>query len=189
MFEINGSKMEILMQLIEEFDITTKEANIIFDYLDNHHDILGDDECFQRNNSIPYDEENSVNLLFSESGYYINVKKTTIAVLALVFDYYLTKGIFGTALALSGTELHAIMKLKEEKLCLVKEMIFNHQKLHDSSSLSRFGLECINNDIQCHYNIDGECTLKEDQISLTLDYLSEKGIIKPIFNKYKASII
>lgn len=189
MFEIRGSKMEILMQLVEKFEITTKVANTIFDYLDNHQDILGDDESFESNKANPCEEENSINLLFSESGYYINVRRTTIAILAVVLDCFLTKGMSSAALALAGVELQAIMKLKEEKLCLVKEMIHNRNDLHDCDSLSRFGLECINNDIPCRYNVNGMCTLKKDQLSTVLVYLSQKGIIKPISNKYKATII
>ena len=44
MFKAMGSKMEIIMQMIEEFPITTKEAVLIFDYLKDHPDALNSDK-------------------------------------------------------------------------------------------------------------------------------------------------
>lgn len=189
MFKANGSKLEILMQLVQDFEITTKEAKMIFEYIESHSDILDENESLIRKDTITNEEDDAMNLFLSGSGYYLNVKKITIVLLATIFDCYLTKGMVSAGLTLSGIELQAIMKLKEEKLCLVKEMLLEHQKLYNESDLSRYELECINNDIQCHFNNSGICMLTKEQIATVLDDLFKKDVIEKIGNKYKVHIL
>lgn len=188
MFKASGSKMEILMQLEQEFEISTKESNIIFEYIERHPDILDEEESLTREISEPDEKENSMNLLLPGMEYYLNVKRITIILIATVLDCYLTNGMVSIGLTMLGTELQAIIKLKDEKLCLVKEMLREHQKLYDVSDLSRYKLDCINNDIKCHFNNCGICRLKNEQVTTALDNLSDKGVIKKYGNKYKAHI-
>ena len=192
MFKASGSKLEILMQMGQEFDLSTKEARMIFEYIENHPEILVDKESLTKeetaSNETTEEKKDMLNLLLPEYGYYLNVKRITIVMLAAVLDLYITNGMVSAGLTLLGTELQAIIKLKEEKLCLVKEMLCNHQKLHNEADLSRYERECVNNDIQCHFNCDGICTLSQEQIAIVLNNLSDKDVIEKVGKKYKAHI-
>ncbi len=189
MFEANGTKMEILMQMIQEFEITTKEAKMIFEYIESCPDILDREEIFTSESTITNPKDTSMNLLLSDSGYYLNIKRITIVLLATFLDYYLTNGVMGAGLALFGVQLQAIMKLKEEKLCIVKEMLLDPKKLYNALDLSYYGLECVNNDIECHFNSNGVCTLPKKEVDATLIDLSDKGIAKKTDNKYKINVL
>lgn len=187
MFTVNGSRLEILMQLGQEFELTTRESNTIFEYIENHPDILDEEECFTRK-AVITEEDDSMNLLLHGSGYYLNVRKITIVLLAAILDYYLTNGMASACLTVLGTELQAVTKLKEEKLCLVKEMLREYQKLYDEFDLCRYQYECVNNDIQCRFNIDGICTLKKETITTVLEKLEKVGVIEKVCEKYKVHI-
>ncbi|MFR5764887.1 MAG: hypothetical protein ACLUFB_10900 [Ruminococcus sp.] len=193
MFKAMGSKMEIIMQMIEEFPITTKEAVLIFDYLKDHPDALNSDKevikkTFILNSNSFKENDNVLEFLIPNTGYYINVKRATIIILATILDYYLTNGFANALLTLTGVNGHAIMNLEEEKLCITTEIIHEHKKLHDATDLSRYEQECINNHIRCSYNVSGICTLKENEIANSLEYLAKRGVLTCIDKKYKASI-
>lgn len=189
MFEATGSKMEIVMQMVEELQISTKEASLIFDYLKDHPNLVSDGEKIIDSISAADDENNMLGLLIPDTGYYINVKKATIFVLATILDCYVTKGALNAALTLTGVNCQAILKLKGEKLCLITEMIRERDKLNDATDLSRYEQECVNNHIKCSYNISGVCTLKKEMITSDLKYFEEKEIAERIGEKYKAIIL
>lgn len=187
MFNSDGTKIEIIMQMEHEFDISTQNARLVFEYIQKHPDLLDDDETFTQ--SFTKNKDESFNLLFHESGYYLNIKRITIVLLSTILDYFITKGMANIALAVSGVELRGITKLKEEKLCIVTEMLRKPRKTHDENSLFRYNLECVNNDIKCHYNKSGICTLEKEKLINSLDFLFDNGVVKKEGNSFKVNTI
>ena len=57
--------------------------------------------------------------------YYINLKATTITLIALVLDITVTQGFANAILALTGVNLHAITRLSNNEKCFVMEALKN----------------------------------------------------------------
>ena len=67
-------------------------AKIIVQFFSSYIDILDDDEIFDVKKETRQ-PENGLGFMIPKTNYYLNVKKTTIAFIGLLFDIQFTKGL------------------------------------------------------------------------------------------------
>ena len=119
---------------------------------------------------------------------YINLKASTIALFALLFDIKVTDGIANFVLAATGANLRLIAKTDETEgeKCVLLEVYRkeNHQANPDIFK-QVCGKECINNDMKCKYRSNWTCTMDQERVKEILDNLSDKNVLTKKNNFYK----
>lgn len=186
MFKQYGNKRKILYLLEDNYDISSRDALNILTYLENHQYMLSKEECIQKQCNLSNDNSNNVlNLILPNSNYYINIKDTTILIVALICDIKLTQGFVTFALTIAGISTPTLQKLKDEFLCITKEIIKNGRRITFQELQNKFNTsECINNDIVCKHNNNGMCTFNKNNLLCILNDLENTNILNKEENTY-----
>lgn len=122
------------------------------------------------------------------SGIYINLKASTIALLALLFDINVTDGIANFVLTATGANLRLIAKLDdaEGEKCVLLEVYRKEDHQANPDFFKQVcGKECINNDMNCKYRRNGVCTMDQERVKEILDNLSDKNVLTKRNDSYK----
>lgn len=119
----------------------------------------------------------------------INLKASTIALIALILDIEVTNGIASFILAATGVDMRLITKLDEEmgEKCVLVEVYKKENHKAKSNILNQiYGKECINNDMNCKFRVQGICTIEQENVKEILDDLNNKNVLtkKNDFYKY-----
>ena len=119
---------------------------------------------------------------------YINLKASTIALFALLFDIKVTDGIANFVLAETGVNLRLIAKLDdaEGEKCALLEVYRKEDHQADPDIFKQIcGKECINNDMNCKYRDQGMCTINQIKVNEILDNLNDKNVLAKVNEFYK----
>ena len=92
--------------LIDYYD--EQDIPIIQHCLGTLHDALNETECLKVNSR----EDSTLNLIIMDGKYFLNVRKTTIALIGLVLDIAFAKGFASFVLAVFGLNAAKIRKLE-----------------------------------------------------------------------------
>lgn len=119
---------------------------------------------------------------------YINLKASTIALLALLFDINVTNGIVNFVLAATGVNLRLIDKLDEAEgeKCVLLEVYRKEDHQADPDIFKHVcGKECINNDMNCKYRRNGVCTMDQERVKEIFESLYAKNVFTKRNDYYK----
>lgn len=111
---------------------------------------------------------------------YINLKASTIVLLALLFDINVTNGIENFVLAATGVNIRSIAKIDEAEgeKCVLLEVYRKEDHQADPDIFRPVcGKECINNDMNCKYRCMGVCTIDQERVKEILVNLSNKNVL------------
>ena len=156
--------------------------------------ILSNDEKLEFQNWILLHSPNTLHslgihkFLISKCNVYINFKVSTIALIALILDIEVTNGIASFILAATGVNIRSIAKINESigEKCVLLEIYRNDRHKTKLSTLKNmFCRECINNDMNCKYRIQGMCTIDSEKINEILENLKDKNVIVKENDFYK----
>ena len=112
--------------------------------------------------------------ILMDTNYFINLKATTIAFIALVLDITLTEGIASIICALTGIKIRAITRLSNDEKCIVKEALKNKSREFECTMF----LLCRNNLKGCEYRCGKRCGMTELEMQKALDNLVSKNVFK-----------
>ena len=119
---------------------------------------------------------------------YINLKASTIALIAFLFDINVTDGIANFVLAETGVNIRSIAKTDEAEgeKCVLLEVYRkeNHQANPDIFK-QVCGKECINNDMNCKYRCNGVCTTDQERVKEIFESLNAKNVFTKRNDSYK----
>lgn len=107
---IQGSENAVISELSEY--MKEGSAKLILQNLPLFADILDNDEKFHTEKEIP-ERENKLGFMVPKTNYYLNVKKTTIAFIGLLFDIQFTYGFTSFVLGIFGITADTIRKLSD----------------------------------------------------------------------------
>ena len=119
---------------------------------------------------------------------YINLKASTIALFALLFDIKVTDGIANFVLAETGVNLRLIAKLDvaEGEKCVLLEVYRKDDHQADPDIFRPVcGKECINNDMNCKYRCNGVCTMDQERARNIFESLNAKNVFTKRNDCYK----
>ena len=119
---------------------------------------------------------------------YINLKASTIALIALLLNINVTDGITNFVLAATGINLSLIGKLDEAEgeKCVLLEVYRKENHQADPDIFNQIcGKECINNDMNCKYRRNGVCTIDQEGVKEILDNLNDMKVLAKINEFYK----
>ena len=119
---------------------------------------------------------------------YINLKASTIALLAILLDIKVTDGIANFVLAATGIDLRRVVKLDESEgeKCVLLEVYRkeNHQANPDIFK-QVCGKECINNDMNCKYRRNVVCAMDQERVKVIFESLHAKNVFTMQNDCYK----
>lgn len=181
-FSARGSIQSICEKLSYITADDSENARAIVDYLIDNKDILDSEESLTTSIDFPSFPSGVVGFMTPEYNYYINIKITTIVVLALILDITLTKGVISTVLNMCGFSSTSVVKLDERngEKCIVKETLLIDNKIGSQNILSRFAGKCCNNDLNCRFRDGDDCTCRKEDIITIYQRLTEKNLFKKI---------
>lgn len=119
---------------------------------------------------------------------YINLKASTIALIALLFDINVTNRIANFVLAAIGVNLRLIAKIDENigEKCVMLEVYRKENHQADPDIFKQIcGEECINDDMNCKYRCNGVCTMAQEQVKNVFENLCNKNVLTKKNNSYK----
>lgn len=175
-FMIDGTKKDIILALYNNGIDKMEDAERLLDYLFQNREFLGKDE--EIDNEEP--TEDFMGLTVCDNSYYVNVKTTTIVILATLLDICLTKGFASVALSLFGVYPTAFARIEEKsgEKCILKEILTRKQKMGNLQILEHNNGKCCNPFSCCKYRKGEECSCTGDDIILIYEKLSEKNVLK-----------
>lgn len=113
--DFNDAKIDLLIKLLEQ--ISESDIKNYIMELDDH--VITDIEFPEKRNS------HSLSLLIPRTRYFINIRRTLIAIIAFLIDFFATKGATTLTLTLLGQINKVVYKLNDEELMvlnIVKEL-------------------------------------------------------------------
>lgn len=182
-----GSEQSIIYQ-IEKMGFDKCESEKIFDFITSNKCLLSDDEFI--NKSLHNDDSNPGIIYYMipnlNYDYYINLKYSTIMIVALLLDIKYTKGFSTLALNLSNINIPHIIKVDENngEKCILKETLSLKNKTGTNTVLLPFHGECCNNNYICKFRRIDKCECAKENIDEIYKQLTKKGIFKKEGDKY-----
>lgn len=172
---------EFFNQLFDQSLITYKVKDII-------GNILSDDEILEKEMEFPKLPSGMLGMLIPKYNININIKISTLALIALILDITVTKGIASYILGMTGLNIRSIVKLDEaigEKCVLIEVYRKEHHKADAGIFTQISGRECVNNDMDCKYRVQGLCSIDQVKVKEILEDLTNKNIFTKENNLYK----
>ncbi|MDF2926529.1 MAG: hypothetical protein K0R57_5443 [Paenibacillaceae bacterium] len=172
-------KNRILEDLCDTLEIDNEDSIKIFNFLRG-----GTDSSLLSHALVAMEDETGSNrqLLLPNGLYYINVKTTTLIMIAFVLDITLTHGVLTTFLGLTGSTSKTISIISPEhgETCILREALLSKEQTVNKNVLIKNGKECVNHDIRCLYRNEEECRCSPEEVDNILLRLSNKNIFKKI---------
>ncbi len=177
----NAEFVEVMRQLNE---ITTSGNLVrkVFDFINVHKQILTSEEYFYENTTMPRMPPGVIGMMVMKSKYSINMKISTILILALLIDSQLVLPIASNFLGFIGYSTKVIEKIQDNERCIIIDILLGGKKTYQE--FNYYKNECILNDINCPYRKEYVCDRKIDVIKDIIKKLEEKIIIKHVNGKY-----
>lgn len=176
--EFRGREEELCGYLVKQGVETKEDAKRLLDFLKANKSILSETEKYSLDTTYPSPPPGMMCMMVARYDYYINLKVTTIALVALLLDINVSKGIASTLVSLSGAPSQAFVKLNEEngEKCILKETLLQPRKKGNKEILNKFNGECCNNHMDCQYRRANECRCTEENVLSIYERLTEKNV-------------
>ncbi len=148
---------------------------------------LGEGEVIETEMRLPSVPGDVLCMMIPGTNYHINVKASTIMVIALLLDIKLTCGFASMLLGMKGFNTYSIVELDawNGEKCLVINALLNknhHLLLED---FSQYKAQCVNNHIKCKYQNNGSCSISSDDLVKLFMTLCDKNVFTQIGDHYK----
>lgn len=177
-FMIDGNKKDAILALHNCGIEKLEDAEKLLDYLYQYKKFLSNGESIEFENDMA--DNKTMGLTFFDSSYYVNLKTTTIVIMAALLDISLTKGFASVALSLFGGSSTAFARIEETngEKCILKETLSEKQKVGSADILKKHKGQCCYPISNCKYRNDEECKCAEDDIIAIYEKLCEKNVFK-----------
>lgn len=163
------------------------DINTFLEYIYKNKNVLSSDEVYEIKTKFPSFGARMMGFMIAENEYYINLKYSTIIILALILDIEFTKGFASVLLGFLGITDTTFVKISEyngEK-CIIKETINQKEKIGNEKILEKYHGECCNNQYNCKYQDTDKCKCCKTDIMNIYNSLCDKGIFKKYASSFK----
>ena len=192
-FYKGSNYQELKAAFLEYFD--ERYIVEIFELIDEYKDyILEDEEKFEINASDNERKDyQGYNMIIPTTNYHINIKRATIVFLQIFGEAILQAKIAGNQ-QLKVSIIPSMIRLKEclirlneenGEVCVCKEIKCKKGSLGGWDDFCNSSKECVNNNLNCSFNHDGNCNLTKEAFENILSVLIEKKIVEMNNGEYK----
>lgn len=172
---IQGDENTIIQELSKYMN--QGGAKLIVQNLSSFKEVLCDDEAFDVKKDRQ-GQENGLGFMVPKTNYYINLRKTTIAFIGLLFDIQFTKGFASFTLEIFGITADTIRKLSEIEKCVLLLIKTDSITLDDGQYALSGAPNCMNFTLGCTYCQYDKCDLSKEVLNDTVRKLLDEKIIK-----------
>lgn len=164
--KLNGSENDVYKELAALGLNNSCDAEQIITFLKHNKDLLGSEEAIETSMEVPPSLPGMMSLVIMRKNLYVNLKLSTILIVALLLDIHITAGFSQLLTAMMGISSHAIVTFGEEngEKCIIKETLRTQNKIGHPDMLSKFHGECCNNDLKCRYRVEDKCCCTPERI-------------------------
>jgi len=182
-FYFKGTKESLELKL-SEF-MTDADIQTFIDALDKIVEFIDEDEYVEKQLIFPEPPPGMLSFLIPIINLNINLKATSIATIALLFDINLTLGVSSAFLSMSGFNDRAFAFLNEpEERCLVMEAL-RTERIINKDVFSSHNSECVNDQLICQHRNERRCSIEEDEVEKILDSLCDRNVFTKTGTTYK----
>ena len=174
--KVNNSDKAEVMQQFRGITNSGTLVDKVFSYLQKHEEILDDDEYVKEITELPHMPPGFMGMMIMNTKYSVNVRKSTIVIIAFLLDLSFSKGIASLTLNLIGFSTQVLQKIKNEEKCLITDILLRNKK--EAGDFNYNNNECVQNDIECPYRDENICKRTIEIINSQLERLIEQQIIK-----------
>lgn len=175
------------------FKALFKQKAITYELEEDIKNLLSKDEKLEMTTEFPQMPPGTLGILIpkTKTNLYVNLKVTTITLIALILDAEITKGMASFILAATGFNTNSIVKLNEEvgEKCILLEI---YRKQHHEAKLDIFdqicGKECVNNHMNCKYRNQDVCTISKEEVKDFLERMVNKNMFCKKGELYKYNL-
>ena len=172
---IQGDESTIIQELTKYMN--QGGAKLILQNLSSFMDVLDDDETFDVREEKQR-KEDGLGFMVPKTNYYLNVRKTTIAFIGLLFDIQFTQGFASFALNIFGITADTIRKLSNIEKCVLLLLKSNSITTNNGGYVFSSTPDCMSFALECTYCQYDRCCLPNDVLNDTIQKLLENKIIK-----------
>lgn len=185
--ELCGSSDEVYKRIASIGLSNTRDAEQIITFLKHNGDLLCSDEKIESIMEMPESSPGMMSMVVMRKNLYVNLKVSTILIVALIFDIHLTKGFAQLLTAMLGISSRSVVTFSEEngEKCIIKETLRTKDKIGHPSILAKFKGECCNNNLNCKHRIDDKCYCTPDKVKEIFDNLEDCNMFKKEGDFYK----
>lgn len=171
----NAEKIDVMRQLK---DITNSGELVdkVLNFLQKHNKLLEKNEHIIVKQETPKMPSGVLGMIILKTKYSINIKKSTIVIIAFLLDVNFSKGITSLALNLVGFSPQVLQKITDDKKCLVSDVLIGNKK--DFNDFNYYNKKCIHTGIECPFRDVCTCKRTDEEIRNQIEYLKLKQIIK-----------
>jgi len=176
--KLSGNISDLSEHLVEY--MSRNDVEILIDYIDEYSFLLSDDEYFHSDYTTPSEKQlNHFDLTggVGNSIYHLNIKKTTLALLCLALDIYLTRG-FATFISTIVFGSPEVIKLDDKEKCFILRLKLNKNSISRDDELFNFQEKCLFRELRCkHRDEDDNCQLSENRTEEIVEDLLLKRVV------------
>lgn len=172
---IHGDENAIIQELSKY--MSQGGAKIIVQNLSSYIDVLDDDETFDVKEE-KQEQENRLGFMVPKTNYYLNVKKTTIALIGLLFDIQFMEGFASFVLGIFGITADTIRKVSEIEKCVLLLIKTDSIIMEDGKYALSSTPNCKNFTLRCTYCQYDKCHLSKEVLNDTVQKLLDAKVIK-----------
>ena len=171
--KIIDDKFSVINNMASFLGISGENAEKLFEILNSKEYSFAGQELI-----AIQEESDDKSILFMGGLYSLNIKATTLVVLAVLLDMKVTNGMAGMIIQLTGLGKQGIAKLNEYlgERCIAREAAL--LKEIDKNVLDANHGECVNNDLECKFQEKGECRCTFTEVEKIIDKLEKEGVLE-----------
>jgi len=171
---IEGSETEVIHTLSEFMN--EGSVLLLIRSMPLYSTLLDDCETFKRADNQP--SENDMGLIVPKSNYFVNMKKTTIALVGLLLDVRFTMGFSSFVLSHFGIQAEAIRKLSPVEKCVLLHIKASSIRTSEGTCYINSPTLCIQKGFDCeHRSTSINCEITNESLEHVLKALIEKDVI------------
>lgn len=172
---VRGDEKEIIAELSKYID--PGDVRIVVRSLPVFSELIDDDEVLEISKETQ-EQGSSMGFVVPKTNYYINLKKTTIALIGLLLDIGFAEGFAAFILGIFGVSADVIRKLSDTEKCVLFLVKADAVLVKAGKYELKESAICINYARECGCRQYDKCSLFEDVLTDTVRKLLEKNIIK-----------
>lgn len=172
---IQGDENTIIQELSKYMN--QGGAKLIVQNISSFMDVLGDDETF----GVTLEKQghqDRLAFMIPKTNYYLNVKKTTIAFIGLLFDIQFTEGFTSFVLSIFGITADTIRKLTGIEKCVLLLLKTDSIIIDNGEYAISDDSKCMNFALGCTYCQYDKCHLSKEVLNDTVQKLLDEKVIK-----------
>lgn len=182
---IEGTQEVVIEKLLVLMNL--ESAQRFIEMFRDAKNYIGEDEVLEQEVKIPHLPNNEFGFMFFRTEYTVNIKPTTLVLLAFVYDLSINKDMISSATTLTGFSYQVLKKLNtySGEKCMVIEAMKSKGYAISFDSVLNHKKTCGHLSLKCKYCVGNICTIRRNDLMDLMSNLCGKNVFKMSDVEYK----